>query len=84
MEVVKVVENFIRQYDELIDECESLSVNIDVCENLADTIFCNILDLQKAVINADTHKVKILIKVIKCLFDGLSFHIKDIKLARLN
>jgi len=84
MEVVKVIENFIRQYDELVDEYESLGINIEVCENLADTIFYNIFDLQEAIIKADTYKVETLTKVIKCLYDGFALNLKGAKLFQLN
>lgn len=84
MEVVKVIEEFISQYDELVDEYESLEMYIEVCENMADTIFYNILELQMAVTKADYYKIDTLVKVIKCLLDGFSFHLKDAKLTRVN
>ena len=79
MKAVKVVEKFIIQYDELVGEYESLEICIKDCENLADTIFYNIIALHKAINNDDFYKVDMLTKVIKCLFDGYSFHLKSVK-----
>lgn len=84
MEAVKVVEKFIMQYDELVGEYESLEMCITDCENLADTIYYNIVDLYKAINNADFYKVDMLTKAIESLFDGFSYHLKDAKLTRVN
>lgn len=84
LKVYKVVEKFIMQYDELVGEYESLEMCIKDCENLADTIYYSIIDLYKAIEDADFYKVDVLTKAIKCLFDGFSYHLKNAKLTRVN
>lgn len=84
MEAAKVIEKFIMQYDELIGEYESLKMRVKDCENLADTIYYNIIDLYKAIKDTDYYKVDMLTKPIKCLFDGFSYHLRDAKLTRVN